>query len=159
MTRPLSIYKQRRLNLIEALESGEYKQAKSALRVEDKFCCLGVACDLHRKAKDNSEKYSWDDIKHSTGTALYLNEESGLPDEVSNWYAFRGRLPGDAIDIDLKYIKKVLTEEEINQAVYENFSFIGEGNQNIDIVYINDAGVSFKKIGALMRLQFNLPKE
>jgi hypothetical protein len=30
----------------EALESGRYKQGRSALRRDDAFCCLGVACDL-----------------------------------------------------------------------------------------------------------------
>lgn len=31
---------------IKALRSGEYKQTMGALRQEDKFCCLGVLCDL-----------------------------------------------------------------------------------------------------------------
>lgn len=34
---------------VEALRSGEYEQTNGALRYEDKFCCLGVACDLYRK--------------------------------------------------------------------------------------------------------------
>jgi hypothetical protein len=36
---------------IKALESGEYKQAKGVLRNEnrDRFCCLGVACDVANK--------------------------------------------------------------------------------------------------------------
>lgn len=32
--------------LVAALRSGKYKQGKSYLRVGDRFCCLGVACDL-----------------------------------------------------------------------------------------------------------------
>lgn len=31
---------------VEALRSGEYKQGKYLLKKGDKFCCLGVACDL-----------------------------------------------------------------------------------------------------------------
>jgi len=31
---------------VQALRSGEYKQGKGALRVNDRFCCLGVACDI-----------------------------------------------------------------------------------------------------------------
>lgn len=31
----------------QALESGEYKQNFFALRNGDKFCCLGVLCNLH----------------------------------------------------------------------------------------------------------------
>ncbi len=37
--------------LIAALESGEYKQGQGRLRTPEgntsKFCCLGVACNVH----------------------------------------------------------------------------------------------------------------
>lgn len=38
--------KENRLEWVEALESGRYKQAQSKLRDGDAFCCLGVQCDL-----------------------------------------------------------------------------------------------------------------
>ena len=31
----------------KALRSGEYEQGKGRLRKRDKFCCLGVLCDLY----------------------------------------------------------------------------------------------------------------
>ena len=31
---------------LEALKSGRYKQGQGMLRAEDKYCCLGVLCDL-----------------------------------------------------------------------------------------------------------------
>ncbi len=31
---------------VAALRSGNYKQGKRRLRVEDRFCCLGVLCDI-----------------------------------------------------------------------------------------------------------------
>lgn len=31
---------------IEALRSGKYEQGKGSLRDGDKFCCLGVLCDI-----------------------------------------------------------------------------------------------------------------
>lgn len=31
---------------VEALESGEYKQGQRNLCYEDKYCCLGVACEV-----------------------------------------------------------------------------------------------------------------
>lgn len=34
---------------IKALRSGEYKQGRKALKVGDRFCCLGVLCDLAAK--------------------------------------------------------------------------------------------------------------
>lgn len=36
---------------IHNLESGKYKQGRNKLRVGDKFCCLGVACDMLAKTK------------------------------------------------------------------------------------------------------------
>lgn len=32
---------------IAALRSGEYKQGRSYLRINKKYCCLGVLCDIH----------------------------------------------------------------------------------------------------------------
>ena len=34
---------------IAALESDKYEQTEGGLRDKDKFCCLGVACDIHNK--------------------------------------------------------------------------------------------------------------
>lgn len=31
---------------LKALRSGEYKQGKLALRIKNKYCCLGVLCDI-----------------------------------------------------------------------------------------------------------------
>lgn len=35
---------------VAALRSGEYKQGRGQLRIGDRFCCLGVLCDLHGRA-------------------------------------------------------------------------------------------------------------
>jgi hypothetical protein len=35
---------------VRALRSGKYKQGKNQLRSGDRFCCLGVACELAVKA-------------------------------------------------------------------------------------------------------------
>ena len=34
---------------LEALESGEYKKGKGQLKNRDRYCCLGVACDVANK--------------------------------------------------------------------------------------------------------------
>lgn len=31
---------------LEALRSGKYQQGKSRLRADDRFCCIGVLCDV-----------------------------------------------------------------------------------------------------------------
>ena len=41
---------QRNLKLADALESGKYEQCTGRLRDGDRFCCLGVATELYRKA-------------------------------------------------------------------------------------------------------------
>ena len=39
--------KEKAMQLVKALRSGEYVQGLERLRSEDdKFCCLGVACDI-----------------------------------------------------------------------------------------------------------------
>ena len=44
---------------IKALESGDYKQGKCALRNDnDCFCCLGVLCDLYDKDRKQKKKKS-----------------------------------------------------------------------------------------------------
>lgn len=44
---------------IEALRSGKYRQGHSRLRWQDRFCCLGVRCDLQDNTKWDSD-YRWD---------------------------------------------------------------------------------------------------
>jgi hypothetical protein len=34
---------------VEALRSGDYEKGRRYMRVNDKFCALGVLCDLHAK--------------------------------------------------------------------------------------------------------------
>jgi hypothetical protein len=71
---------------VEALRSDEYKQGKGRLRQDDEFCCLGVACDVFRKATGEGE---WlgrvdapvFDISESRKMSFFL------PVEVQKWLA------------------------------------------------------------------------
>ena len=38
---------------VAALRSGKYEQGKEALRNGDKYCCLGVLCEIETGAKPN----------------------------------------------------------------------------------------------------------
>ena len=44
---------------VDALRSGEYKQGRDALKINDgqgeRYCCLGVLCDLYAKEYPKSE--------------------------------------------------------------------------------------------------------
>lgn len=43
-------------NWIPALRSGDYEQANGALRKDDRYCCLGVACNLFGVSWSKDEK-------------------------------------------------------------------------------------------------------
>lgn len=64
---------------VEALRSGEYAQTGGELRVANKFCCLGVLCDIYKKEKNDGE---WDE-----GTFVIGEERecSILPSVVWRW--------------------------------------------------------------------------
>ena len=72
---------------LTALRSGDYQQGKSLLhyqvlhyedRCEDRFCCLGVLCDLYAKDTGNT----WD----SDGWVCNMHGLDGmLPPQVQEW--------------------------------------------------------------------------
>lgn len=67
-----------------ALESGEYEKGTGSLRsCDDKFCCLGVLCDLYHKETGEGE---W--VTHDDGIYFYDGGQSSsvvLIDTVLNW--------------------------------------------------------------------------
>jgi hypothetical protein len=63
---------------IEALRSGKYEQGKNRLRKEDKFCCLGVLCDI-------SEQGTW---KHKIKKRYVVEKEGAsftLSSKILDW--------------------------------------------------------------------------
>jgi len=73
---------------VKALRSGEYTQGRGTLRKNDKFCCLGVLCDLYMKEDTNS---SWrtkfkDDVEETFNFISGKESKSDtLPNEVVEW--------------------------------------------------------------------------
>lgn len=78
--------REKALELVAALRSGEFKQARNALRTEKGFCCLGVACELeYRKQGKEAQLVE--------GFTLYKNyyygdDVSCLPGEVQAAFGF-----------------------------------------------------------------------
>ena len=69
---------------ITALRSGNYDQDREFLRTKEGFCCLGVACDVYRKATGKGE---WNNISPH---GYYFewgdsNEDTILPAPVMEW--------------------------------------------------------------------------
>lgn len=60
---------------VVALRSGEYKQGMGLLKKADKFCCLGVLCDI-------SGLGNWRDYR---GRESYLHRRVALPKKVMKW--------------------------------------------------------------------------
>ena len=73
--------------LVEALESGRYEQTRGALKEADrqKFCCLGVACEI-------SEMGKWETTVHKdTSYVVDNNEMYLLPYPVFNKIGWASR--------------------------------------------------------------------
>lgn len=64
--------------LLEALRSGNYQQGHSRLREGDKYCCLGVYCDL-KGAKWELVNPDLNTYKVNLGNDYHLDTEFYLP--------------------------------------------------------------------------------
>lgn len=73
---------------LEALRGGEYRQAKGALRKANRFCCLGVLCNLHALAHPKI-------AARECSPTQYMGETGFLPTAVQKWadIGHRGFLP------------------------------------------------------------------
>lgn len=73
--------------LVRRLRSGEYEQGRGYLRLGNKFCCLGVACDMATEvgvtqvAPDEGEL----EVKYVGPSSTYM---SALPPQVHDWLGF-----------------------------------------------------------------------
>lgn len=63
---------------VAALRSGKYEQGTGALRVDQSYCCLGVACELYREATGDG---IWE------GSTFFTGVPEVTPDTLpnSNW--------------------------------------------------------------------------
>ena len=90
---------------IAALRSGEYRQGRNTLRdAKDRFCCLGVLCDLAEKAGVISEPQQM-----STGIYQYADGFSGrfrqigvLPEKVAEWSGLDDDMHADPYDPEVE---------------------------------------------------------
>jgi len=66
---------------VAALRSGKYQQGEKRLRTNDKFCCLGVACDISGLGK-------WVHVAGSNMRGYFIDgieSQYELPDNVRDW--------------------------------------------------------------------------
>lgn len=86
---------------IEALRSGEYQQAIGRLRIDDRFCCLGVLCDLH--AKETGGMWLPDPALPEDQYFVYASADSVLPGAVREWAGLNSQSPQVAGSSSLAY--------------------------------------------------------
>jgi hypothetical protein len=83
--------------LLDALRSGEYKQGRGQLRVNDCYCILGVVTDIY--AKEHGEE--WTECPVLFGTVKNYRIMGGnfgfLPWQVAVWAGFES-LTGPEVD-------------------------------------------------------------
>jgi hypothetical protein len=92
---------------VEALRSGEYEQGKYRLRNGDKFCCLGVLCDIAHKAGVVEYTPASEQVAQDPGEETFdrYGDETGcLPLEVREWAGIDNsipwvRVPGNKISL------------------------------------------------------------
>ena len=88
---------------MDALKSGKYEQGKGRLRrnmlgAQDRYCCLGVLCDLSISHQNTSSCWGWVEGTCERSVVFTFNDEGkgvgGLPPrEVLEW---AGVTQGDA---------------------------------------------------------------
>jgi len=111
---------------LDALRSGEYKQGRMALRtMDDKFCCLGVSCEIAGLKK-----------RAHNGRYLYMDDEATVPEE------FLG-----TIDVSCS---STLAPKK----VVEFFGFYSNGGRNLtndaSLIGLNDSETPFSKIADIV---------
>lgn len=95
MNRPTPEQLERIQQLIEALESGEYKQIKGKLRVDEKYCALGLACKIFH---DSTGKGEWSTRTLSVPFYYRFDEHlAKLPQDVRDYFG----CVGDGWDLPL----------------------------------------------------------
>lgn len=113
---------------VEALNSGEYKQGRNKLRVDDSFCCLGVLCDTFLKSSNTNLRVE----RLLNGEYEYNSCYSLPPKIVCNWAEMDNNNPMIVLDeSDIAELK-----EKYNATVHDYYT----------LTYLNDIGVPFEMI-------------
>lgn len=69
--------------LVGALRSGEFAQDMGKLRTNNGYCCLGVACEIHRRYAEDAGEW-----KKDGGWWVYMGQDATMPPSVWSWFGF-----------------------------------------------------------------------
>ena len=76
---------------LEALESGKYEQGLQRLKINNKYCCLGIVCELAGLAHDGFSRFISPEGRHNAHLPHYLAEQYGF-------FSDDGVVDGDSSD-------------------------------------------------------------
>ena len=115
---------------VEALRSGNYEQGRYNLRRSDRYCCLGVLCDV---VKDEVN-HDWLPVQDSMGTCYSFDYDTEiLPASVANYAG-----------LELSPELEMLSERDGEECI-----------ENFQISNLNDSGdYSFEQLADLIEKQF-----
>lgn len=104
---------------VEALRSGKYEQATKRLRQGNRFCCLGVACDLYATEHDKQ----WD-------RTYFDGEYAVLPQSVQKWLGLKTDIGGCTSEW------RCLSDENDHGATFDEIADLIE--QHADELFVQD---------------------
>jgi len=118
---------------IKALRSGEYQQTTYCLKSSNnKFCCLGVACDLYLKSGEAPNYVKWDN--NDNFVFARTNKKNPyrptvtwnvLPDTVRDWLGLTSSC-GNFDDKKSCGVKRALTTENDSGKTFKQIANIIE---------------------------------
>lgn len=89
---------------VDSLRSGEYKQGHGALHIKtdkgDKFCCLGVGCDLYQEHGPGG-LYTSEGTRWQGETTVKYDGQNGFPPPaVASWLGIDQKLMSELADMN-----------------------------------------------------------
>ena len=122
---------------VKALRSGKYTQGQDCLRgKDDKFCCLGVLCDLTSRKK-------WDE-ENDEYYCTILGEEEVLPESILNLLHLEERTPSFKISLENPKLLEILKNYKEEDRVYYD-----------DLIQLNDIWkLDFNQIADILEEEF-----
>lgn len=81
---------------VAALRSGEFEQGRFRLQIAgEKYCCLGVACELYRRETGEGQWKQYNDYRHGECKMFSVPKEdeciAGLPHIVKDWLSLSSK--------------------------------------------------------------------
>ena len=137
-----SIRHNQMLKLAKALDSGAYEQLPplAFLRLNDKYCPLGVMCDLVAPDK-------WEPSDKDPGCWKHLGACSLPTDEVL--HAFGCVYSADEIRIPMEFLEDHERAEVFR--AHRTWNAEWEGDEYLVLPDLNDARIPFTRIATLIR--------